>query len=62
MASMITVAITKPKAMGKIDWRGFWRRKAATKAPVQAPVPGKGMPTKSIKPSQMLFGYFSVKA
>ena len=52
---MMTVAIMIPKRIAGKDLRIFIWRRDATREPVQAPVPGRGIPTKSTSPQKPYF-------
>ena len=56
---MMTVAISTPIRIGRIAFFQSISRIVAIREPVQAPVPGSGMPTKSSRPRNSTFRIFS---
>ena len=52
---MITVAMIIPMSMAPMALPNFMWRRAATREPVHAPVPGSGMPTKRTRPQNPNF-------
>ena len=52
---MIVVASKSPKKIAGTAFFSFTSSRQAIKAPVQAPVPGRGIPTKSTRPKNSYF-------
>ena len=56
---MITPAIITPTRAESRDFQNFISNNAATRVPVQAPVAGRGMATKSARPQKAYFSILS---
>ena len=55
MQLIMALARKIPQRIAGIDFLNLIPKSAAIKAPVQAPVPGSGMPTKSRIPKNRIF-------